>query len=175
MICKTAVARKVLANAWSRNLQIKSSAIYLIDAAEHFGASVDACLMVCILKRDAVSRECVVYSYLEASRAPTRHSALRAGRLVSDLGAFNTYGHLFGTSPLKWRSGVKHDCSKVIELYPRGCGYFENRLGEIVSPRADPPVSNAQKFRTNEATSEPVPLYARHSEVGRRRHFTDQT
>lgn len=131
MICKTAVARKVLAHAWSRNLQIKSSSIYLIDAAEHFGASVDACLLVCVLERDAVSRECVVYSYLDAS-APDSTFALRAGRLVSDLGAFNTYGHLFGTSPLKWRSGVKHDCSRVIELHPKGCDYFENGLGEIV-------------------------------------------
>ena len=132
MICKTTVARKVLAHAWTRILQIETSAIYSIDATEHFGVSVDACLLVCILKRDSTSRECTVYPYLEAP-APDSTIAIRGRRLVSDLHAFNVYGHLFGTSPLKWRSGVKHDCSMVIELHPRGSGYFENGLGEIVS------------------------------------------
>ena len=131
MLCKTAVARKVLHHAWSRNLQVATSAIYSINAAEHFGASVDACLLVCILKPGTISRECAIYPDLEAS---THNStfALHNGRLVADLDAINTYGHLYGTSPLKWRSGVKHDCSRVMELYPRGCGAFENGVGEIV-------------------------------------------
>ena len=132
MLCKTVVARKVLHHTWSRNLQIATSAIYSIDAAEHFGASVDACLLVCILKPETISRECAIYPDLEAS---THNStfALRDGRLVADLDAINTYGHLYGTSPFKWRSGVKHDCSRVMELYPRGCDDFENGVGEVVS------------------------------------------
>ena len=132
MLCKTVVARKVLLHAWSQNLQIATSAIYSIDAAEHFGASVDACLLVCILKPGTTSRECAVYPHLEAS---TRDStfALLDGKLVADLDTVNNYGHLYGTSPLKWRSGVKHDCSRVMELRPRGYAGFENGVGEVVN------------------------------------------
>ena len=65
MLCKTVVARKVLRHSWSNCLQMKKSAIYLIDATEHFGASVDACLLVCVLEPGVTSRECAVHSNLE--------------------------------------------------------------------------------------------------------------
>ena len=132
MLCKTTVARKVLHHAWSRNLQVARSAIYSIDAAEHFGASVDACLLVCILEPGASSEECAVYPNLEATE-PDSTFGFRRGRLVADLHAFNSYGHLFGTTPLRWRSGVKHDCSRIMELRPLNRGYFENGLGDVVS------------------------------------------
>ena len=132
MLCKTVVARKVLHYAWSQNLQVSRSAIYSIDATKHFKASVEACLLVCILEPGAASTECATYPHLKAS---THNSAFafRDGRLVADLDAINTYGHLYGTSPLKWRSGVKHDCSRVMELRPDGGDDFENGLGEVVS------------------------------------------
>ena len=131
MLCKTTVARKVLRHAWSRGFPVATSAIHLIDAAEHFGVSVDACLLVCILDPGSATRECAIYPNLEASTHDSTF-ALRGGHLVADLGAFHTYGHLSGTSPLKWRSGVKHDCSRVMELRPGGGGDFENGFGEIV-------------------------------------------
>ena len=136
MLCKTVVARKVLRHAWSRSLHVATSAIYLIDAAKYFGVSVDACLLVCILEPGATSRECAVYPNLEALTYDFTF-ALRSGHLVADLDAFNAYGHLSGISPLKWRSGVKHDCSRVMELRPRGNGSFENGFGEAVNIELD--------------------------------------
>ena len=132
MLCKTAVARKVLRHAWGRNLEVATSVIRLIDAAKHFGVSVDACLLVCILKSGASSSECAIYPDLKASKHVSTF-ALHEGRLVADLEAINVYGYLYGKSPLKWRSGVKHDCSRVTELWPRGGDQFENGLGEVVN------------------------------------------
>lgn len=131
MLCKTTVARKVLRHVWERSLQVTKSSIYSINSAEHFEVSVDACLLVCILKPGGISKECAIYEELETSK---RHStiAFRNGRLIADLDANNIYGHLYGTSPLKWRSGIKHDCSNVMELRSRGHDNFENGLGEIV-------------------------------------------
>jgi hypothetical protein len=130
MLCKTVVARKVLVHAWTQRLQVASSAMFSIDAASHFGAAVDACLLVCTLEPGAASQECAVYSELNAS-APSSRFAFRAGQLVADLDGFSAFGHLGGTSPIKWRSGIKHDCSRVMELRPRGSGTFENGLGEV--------------------------------------------
>ena len=131
MLCKTSVARKALSNAWSRSLQIAESTIFLIDAAEHFGVSVSACLLVCVLKPGGASRECAAYSDLGGiDRLPT--VALRSGRLIADKQAYDSYGHLVGTSPLRWRSGIKHDGARIMQLRPRGHGEFTNGLGDIV-------------------------------------------
>lgn len=132
MLCKTSVARKVLQYAWVRELQVAMSAIYAIDSARHFGVSVDACLLVCELEPGKVSRECLFYQDVEKA-VPDSIFAFHSGRLVADLDAARAYGHLSGTSPLKWRSGIKHDCSRIMELYPKGGEKFENGLGEIIS------------------------------------------
>ena len=131
MLCKTTVARKVLHHAWNSELQIIKSAIYSIDTARHFGVSVDACLLVCILNPGASSRECAIYSDLDAS-AYDSIMAFRDGKLIADLDSRNLYGYLHGKSSYRWRSGVKHDCSHVMQLRSQGCDRFENGLGEIV-------------------------------------------
>ena len=133
MLCKTGVARKVLRHAWSRNLQLAESAIYLIDAAQHFGVSVDACFLVTILEPGATSKEGSIHPNLGASLDNPSIFAFRNGVLIANLDYYNAYGHLYGKSPLRWRSGVKHDCSRVMELRHMGGDDFSNGLGEIVS------------------------------------------
>lgn len=131
MLCKTAVARKVLQQAWKWNFQTKKSVIYSIDAVEHFGASVDACLLVCVLEPRANKKECAVYAHL-ASHTPDSVFALHNGRLVANVHGIALYDRMCGRSPLKWRSGVKHDCSRIMELRPKGKGIYENGLGDSI-------------------------------------------
>ena len=132
MLCKTAVARKVLHHAWKNNLQIGKASTYGISAADHFGASVDACLLVAVLKPGARSSECDAFATLDSSEPDTTFG-LRRGRLVADLRSLGTYGHLCGASPFKWRSGIKHDCSRVMELNATAePGLYRNGLGETV-------------------------------------------
>ena len=119
-------------HAWKNNCQIEKSATYGISAVDHFGASVDACLLVSVLKPGANSRECDVFATLESSE-PDTTLGLHNGRLAADLNSLGAYGHLCGESPLKWRSGIKHDCSRVMELRPTAeAGLYKNGLGEIV-------------------------------------------
>ncbi len=131
MLCKTVVARKVLSHIWKHSLQVTKSAIYSIDADKHFGAAVSACLLVCYLRPGSESTECDIHQHLGLESACSR-IGLRDDRLVSDLGAFRNYAHLAGKCPLKWRSGVKHDCARVVELRPKSNNEFENKLGETV-------------------------------------------
>ena len=131
MLCKTVVAKKVLRHAWSRKFQVARSAIYEIDAAEHFGAAVDTCFLICVLEPGTGSMECAVYPTLDSS-SRTSAFALLDGRLVADLETAGEFGRLYGRSPLKWRSGVKHDCASVMEIRHKGGDEFENGLGEIV-------------------------------------------
>ncbi len=132
MLCKTTVARKVLRHAWKNNLQVEKSSAYGISALDHFGASADACLLVTVLKPGAHSRECDAFATLKSSQPDTTFG-LRNDRLVADVDSLGAYERLCGTSPLKWRSGIKHDCSRVMELRPAAKpGLYRNGLGETV-------------------------------------------
>ena len=155
MLCKTVVARKVLRYAWNKRLQIKSSATYLVNALEYFGASVDACLLVCILEPGTSSQECDIHRSLEECEAHSRF-AFRHSRLIADLDAFERHGHLYGRSPLKWRSGVKHDCSRVMELYVYGTQSFKNGFDEVVNLESTylyPMLKSSELARANASPS----------------------
>jgi hypothetical protein len=130
MLCKTSVARKALAYGWNAGFGIVSAAIYRIDSAKHFGAAVDACLLVCQLGSGPVTRTCAVFDGLAAS-TPLGSFGDRDGILVADTTLYDRHRRLIGSSQYQWRSGVKHDCSSVMELRVIASG-FANGDGEAV-------------------------------------------
>ena len=155
MLCKTVVARKVLQYAWRNRLQLKSSAMYSINALEHFGAAVDACLLVCDLEPASNNQQCDVYRKLEA-RTPDSAIAYRHGRLISNLTSFERREHLYGKSHVKWRSGIKNDCARVMELTRLGSNTFENGIGETLNLEPTylyPMLKSASLMKTNPSTS----------------------
>ncbi len=126
MLCKTGVARKVLLYAWERGIQVEEPSIYLFDAREIFGVSVDACLLICKTTRQ---QSCKVYSSLSDEVHETT-LGFRDGRLISRARLYDRWEHLQGNEHYRWRSGIKHDCSKVMELEKVDGGY-RNKLGEL--------------------------------------------
>jgi hypothetical protein len=127
MLCKTAVAQKVLAHVWKSGLPIEHSEVRRIDAFESFGAQVDACLLVCRLGAGSTAAECRVFNDL-SGRGSDRAFGLRDGRLVADLTAYDRVRHLVGNGP-RWRSGIKHDCAAVFEFRRDGSAW-RNGLGD---------------------------------------------
>ncbi len=131
LLVKVAVARKVLAYAWEREMALREVAIHMIDAKKHFGASVDACLFVG--RTDAVGQpRCPVYQHIGDAR-PTATIGWQEQGLVADLDARTETARFVavGNRQPIWRSGVKHDCAKVLELR-RVRGTLTNGLGEEV-------------------------------------------
>lgn len=129
MLCKTAVARKVLASAWSADLRIHAACLRRIDSARHFAASVDACLTIIELAGRAGPQVCPVYPDLEAT-TPESALAVRDGRLIADATLYDRRRALLGASPYKWRSGVKHDCAALMEFFNNADGRLQNGAGE---------------------------------------------
>ena len=129
MLCKTIVARKVLAHAWTHNIAIAGASMHSIDAAAAFGASVDACLLVCRFAPGGSVAEAQVYDGL-ADETPANVVGFRDGFLLADVPAYERWKRLRGSSPYRWRSGIKHDCAKVMELVREG-GCFRNGLHEL--------------------------------------------
>ena len=133
-LCKYAVARKVMRQVRQGAEHRFFGHIYSIDAKAYFGASVEACLFV--LTTDTGNADCEVYESLDSTK-PSHVIGERDGFIVSDVNHYEKWRHLRGQdSRYIWRSGVKHDCSKVMELEPHGDGY-KNGLGEIVKCEDD--------------------------------------
>lgn len=134
MLTKTAVARKVLLHAWKKGLRVEKAEVYSIDAVAHFSASVEACLMVCKLSPTGATRNCAIHKNLDSGS--TESFGFRDGRLIAETEKFERWRHLLGQSPYKWRSGIKHDCSKVMEFRRDGAVYI-NGYGERVELEDD--------------------------------------
>ena len=130
MLCKTAVARKVLVYAWKQGIKLADAEIHPIDAAESFGAAVDACLLVCSLSTAGLNRDCRVFSHFGATEAAAT-IGYHDGQLVADVSAYERWKHLAGKEIYKWRSGVKHDCSKIMELR-KASDFYRNGMEDIV-------------------------------------------
>lgn len=129
MLCKTAVARKLLNHAHKNRISLSRSNIYHIDAAKYFGAMVDACLFVCKFEHATYHYDCDVYDTIGAT-SPERVIGYRDENLVSKTSLYDKWKHLRGAEVYKWRSGIKHDCSKVMELIKEGESY-RNGLGHL--------------------------------------------
>lgn len=129
MLCKSAAARKVLAHAWNHQI-LNRAEMRLIDAQKHFDASVDACLLVCQVGDSSSDPKADVFLSLTAEQ-PSYVIGLRDGRLAANLDLYERTRHLSNEGDCPWRSGIKHDCARVMEFRRVG-GSFQNGLGELV-------------------------------------------
>jgi hypothetical protein len=133
MLCKAAVARRLVEAVAARELAVEPVGLWRIDAGEHFDASVSAVLFVATTRRApalAAAKSWPVYPRLEASE-PESWLGVVDGVLVADAARFVRTRHLAGNCEPEWRSGVKHDCARVMELV-RGDSAWRNGLGERV-------------------------------------------
>ena len=132
VLCKTAVARKILLHAWKRKVPLRAANIYKIDARGYFGAAVDAGFFVLEIEPKAHAISCNVFASLNA-QASFHTMGFDDGHIIAEVAGFSRHRSLLGPEEnYVWRSGVKHDCSKVMELTVTPTGY-QNGLGESVA------------------------------------------
>ena len=131
LLCKTLVARNVLAYAEASRLPLSSPEIYLIDAKKWFGAAVDACLFKVDVGAEGRNYSASLFSDLD-SEVPQSVLGIANGALVSNSEAYERLSFLDGQSPIEWRQGVKHDASSVMELAEGDDGILRNRVGDEV-------------------------------------------
>lgn len=114
MLCKTSVARNVFAEMKRTNTNFKSCDIFEFNANKVFGINVSACLLVIELSKEDISAEiCNVYFFDNPHKIKSFFGYIN-GKLYSD--TTKTVDDFSGECCFEWRQGVKHDCSKVMEL-----------------------------------------------------------
>ncbi len=125
-LVKNTVIKNIVHDISRLKLPIANLKKQNIDAKKEFDVSVDAALFSCQLNQDT---EC----YCQESDFYTSEIKCNFGwknnKFMSVLSAEND---IDGISPFVWRQGIKHDCSKVMELEYDGNSYC-NKLGEHFS------------------------------------------
>lgn len=129
MLCKTAVARKFLRHLHTDKVGVLRAALYGIDAKRYFGASVEACLLFCEFAPQCNNYDYAVYETIDSTQS--KLVGHRKGLTVRDLATFEKLSNYYGYGKTKWRSGIKHDCSDVME-FRKTDDYYINGLGEVV-------------------------------------------
>lgn len=130
MLCKTSVARKILEYAWKSDRKIGSEKIYRIDSKKHFEISADACLLIIQSAETSSNKTCDIYDDLSFNKK-TQVIGYRDGFLISSIQDYeNTKYLLDKKGNCKWRTGIKHDLSKIMEIVKVGEDKYKNGLGE---------------------------------------------
>ena len=132
-LIKNSVAKNIVYEQRRYKYPISEISQYNIDAKKEFGVSVAASLLFLRLGVPCV-RCCNVKDFY------TKEDLQKYGWIddcfVADIDSYYQYSHIDGISSLKWRSGLKHDCNKVMELTRDGDKYI-NGLGEVVNIEED--------------------------------------
>lgn len=112
MLCKTSVARNVILEIDRNQISYDRIEMLNFNSNKVFGISAAACVLIIKLspKVNKTSVVCGIKEFDNGTLVDT---------LVVENGALkslNTTIDLEGTCQMTWRSGVKHDCNKVMEL-----------------------------------------------------------
>jgi hypothetical protein len=136
ILLKTTVARRILRYIYETDAPLSGAAIFQIDAMKAFGAAIDACLLFCDFASAAKSNDCAIFETINAAE-PIKIIGFRDGVLLSDVRASKEKKPLLSSiKKARWRSGVKHDCAKVME-FVRESGNLYNGFGEKVDIETD--------------------------------------
>lgn len=114
MLCKTTVARNIFKEIKRKSVAFSCFDILEFDAVKVFGINASACVLFIQLSDDkSSSNVCHVYSFDHPEKMKSQFGYSN-GHFYSNL---DTEADNFdGVCCFEWRQGVKHDCSKVMEL-----------------------------------------------------------
>lgn len=132
-LLKNSVIRNILMKQHSEHIHIGDIEQQAIDASSEFNVSVDAsCFSARLDCRPAMTcgiRDLYTNSYI-------REYGWVNNAFVSDAELYCKYSKYDSCSGYTWRSGIKHDCSAVLEL-TLSDGVYRNGFGETVDIEDD--------------------------------------
>lgn len=129
LLVKNTVIKNILFDQLSNNFNISEIEKYRIDSKKEFNASVQASLFYCKLNT-VPSFICKEYDFYNQKNKSFKFGWLN-DKFVSNIDTYLNAGLIDGKSPFEWRQGIKHDCSKVMEL-DKINNHYENKLNEKV-------------------------------------------
>lgn len=129
-LVKSSVVKNILYDQLKSKYHIGNIRKLNIDAKKEFNVSVDACLFFVNFNSPSeyTCKEIDFYSEKKITEFGWHND-----KFVYSIVDYNKAESLDGKSPFVWRQGMKHDCSKIMEL-DRFNGHFINGFKEEVTP-----------------------------------------
>lgn len=115
MLVKNSVIKNLTYDIPKMNYDISDMTALKFDAKAYFNASVEASLFKCKLGRSSHKYICKISSLGSPDLVESEFGWVDS-KFVSDVALYQRSQAFDGHCPFIWRQGVKHDCSKVLEL-----------------------------------------------------------
>lgn len=128
MLCKTSVVINIIKEINKYNFSISDIKMYQFDAKKVFNVSCESCLF-CARIGNKKSNIVNVFNIDNDERLLYKFG-WKNNKFYSNFNLLND--SIDGKFPIEWRQGIKHDCSKVMELKSNSDGTYENKLKETL-------------------------------------------
>jgi len=128
-LIKNSVVKNLIYDQNQNKFRIGQTENLNIDSKKEFNVSVNACLFLTDLNCEP-ELTCTAYDFYTKDKLTT--FGWYKEKFVYSVQDYDESSIVDGRSKFVWRSGVKHDCSKVMELEQVN-GHFKNALGEEIN------------------------------------------
>lgn len=125
-LIKSSVVKNIIQDQNRNGYRFCNSEKLNIDSKKEFNVSVNACLFLTHLNNEP-NNICKEYNFYNRDYITT--FGWYKKKFVYSVEDYDKTSIIDGKSIFTWRSGVKHDCSKIME-FEQVNGYFTNGLGE---------------------------------------------
>ena len=128
-LIKNSVVKNLIYDQKQNKFRIGQTENLNIDSKKEFNVSVNACLFLTHLNCEP-ELTCTAFDFYTKDKLTT--FGWYKDKFVYSVQDYDESSIVDGKSTFVWRSGVKHDCSKVMELEQVN-GHFKNALGEEIN------------------------------------------
>lgn len=129
LLLKNSVIKNIVYEQHKNRFRVSEIEEMNIDSKKEFDVSVDASLLLCRFNMQP-SYQCQVSDFYCNEKTLNKFGWV-GNSFFSNIEFNGLADSVDGKCPIKWRQGVKHDCSSVMELEREG-GLFRNKLNEMV-------------------------------------------
>lgn len=125
-LVKNSVIKNIVHDQKKSSFNVGNIQMQRIDAKKEFDVSVEASNFFCTLNKSAEST-CLDMDLYTGKKNSS--FGWFDDKFVSNIDGYKESNYFDGKSSLVWRSGMKHDCTKVFELTKEG-DLYQNKLKE---------------------------------------------
>lgn len=134
LLVKNSVVKNIVFDQNKNRYKISEIEKHCIDSKKEFNVSVEAALFYCKLN-SIPTFDCAEFNFYNNQTIKFKFGWLN-DKFVSNIETYLHTKEIDGECPFTWRQGVKHDCSKIMEL-DKVNGHYVNGLNEEVNLEDD--------------------------------------
>ncbi|NHK30666.1 MAG: hypothetical protein FK730_04900 [Asgard group archaeon] len=132
LLCKDIVIKNLIKEIPKKKYSIINIKAMKFNSQKIFKKTCNASLLICDLSKDKSDSYCSIYLMDNPNKTISRFGWIN-NKFASNIDQYLKYQNFDGMFSFTWRQGVKHDCSKVLELvFNEQDNLIKNKLGEHV-------------------------------------------